>query len=697
MKQRVMGIGFLVGVVSLTMSMNASTLTVEKGGANNENRLQLSLNKSRIKKLFADKRFYYIDLHVKNHPIIGIAEFNASMETMEYRQIIGGKRKRSVDLILRKEGFTVLWPVKRYVKIQKVRKGFIETNNKKLFRFYKSKRAAQAYLTRQGYDVVAPRIELLGENPLKVEQYHPYIEPGAVAIDNRDGNVTVSIQAKVDVDRSGNYYITYRAKDFSGNLALKRRKVEVVPSDDNMIRVSDVTEFRQALEDAAHNVVNDIIMLEEGIYSIDADGLGTFRYNDDEENNLTIRAAEHLPRSAVVLDGNFSDRILLLNNESASTITLMNLTLRNGKTQEEGGAIRSEIPLRLINIILEKNQAEKEGGAVWLGEAATLLSIDSLFLENRSLKEGGGFYIRSGSNLPEWVGIVHSQFLKNEAFSGHGGGFAAINYDHYSSLIVENTLFRSNTARYGGGFSSRYGNAMVHNSRFFENSAEAGGAIWAYSPNISDSILRANSATTGGGALLAHDAVLNADYIVSNVSGDAGGGVWTDYLRMANTLLSLNTAQNEGASIYVKYDGYLANNTLIDNNGAAYLRRKTVLLNNVFQNPKSDWELQLGDTAYVINNYLEESCIDEQGGTIIKKYNLQPSEVGALHFVHRYVPTVNSPTIDRGLAPDSDFVVKAIDNEYTQKFFDSVLKKDLRGHPRYSIDVGALEYWPSRK
>ncbi len=698
MRKETMGLGLAMGLLLGGMSVSASAITVGEGLSTSESPIsQLQLTKNRIKKLFAGKKFYYIDWHLKDHPIIGVAEFDDSMEEMKYREIIGGKKHGSVDLVLRKDGFSVLWPTKRYVKVRKIRKGFIETNSKKLFRFYKSKKAAQTYLTRRGYDVLPPKIELLGENPLKIEQYHPYIEAGAIATDKMDGNVTVSIRGKVDIDRLGNYTVIYRARDFSGNVAVKRRKVEIVPTDDQIWHVSNVEEFRRALEDATLNGADDIVMLDRGVYRIDADGQGTFKYNDSEEYNVTIRAAAHLPRSAVVLDGNFSDRILWLSNQAHTTITLMNLTLRNGKTQEQGGAVYSQESLRLINTAFTQNEAVKEGGAVWLAEDATLLSIDSSFVKNLSHKEGGGFYIRSGSPFPDWVHIIHSQFLQNEAVSGHGGGFAAINYDHRSSVVVEKSLFRANQARFGGGFSFRYGDTVVDKSRFYDNHAEAGGALWAYTLDLNGSVFRRDSSELGGGAIYAHDAVLNADIIVDNESGDQGGGIWADYLRMANTLLQANTTENEGASLYVRYDGYLVNNTLIDNNGSAYFRREAILLNNVFQNPKSDWELQMGSSGVIVNNYLEESDIDEEGGYVIKKANLQPSEVGPLHFVHGYIPTAKSPTVDRGLTPDSELFEQIIKDAFTLNFFENALQRDLKGGPRYLIDIGAVEYRLKKK
>ncbi len=228
MKRKMMILSIAVGMFLSGISLSAADMTEDQPSVATAVHPRLTLTKARITRLFAGKTLYYIDWHLKDHPIIGVADFDESMKTMIYRQIIGGNKRGSVELILRKEGFTVLWPKKRYVKITKIRKRFIETNNRRLFRFYENKKAAQAYLTRKGHDVIPPKIELLGDNPMTVEQYRDFVDPGAIAVDAVDGTVEVSSRGRVNTNKIGTYFIKYWAKDSSGNRAVKRRKVKVV-------------------------------------------------------------------------------------------------------------------------------------------------------------------------------------------------------------------------------------------------------------------------------------------------------------------------------------------------------------------------------------------------------------------------------------------------------------------------------------
>jgi len=78
-----------------------------------------------------------------------------------------------------------------------------------------------------GNDQTPPTITLIGQSPMSVIQGDLYIELGAIAIDNKDGNVTVTIEGSVDTNITDTYRISYKAKDKSGNEANATRVVIV--------------------------------------------------------------------------------------------------------------------------------------------------------------------------------------------------------------------------------------------------------------------------------------------------------------------------------------------------------------------------------------------------------------------------------------------------------------------------------------
>lgn len=78
-------------------------------------------------------------------------------------------------------------------------------------------------------DGVTPQISLKGSNPYCMVKGTKYVEPGAVATDNVDGNITdrISVTNKVTGNVMGSFRIVYKVEDSSGNQAIAYRAVLV--------------------------------------------------------------------------------------------------------------------------------------------------------------------------------------------------------------------------------------------------------------------------------------------------------------------------------------------------------------------------------------------------------------------------------------------------------------------------------------
>ncbi len=79
-------------------------------------------------------------------------------------------------------------------------------------------------------DKTPPVITLNGSSSMTLAQGSSFVDPGATAWDNRDGNVNVTKRGSVNSSREGRYTITYSARDKAGNEATKTRIVNVVSS-----------------------------------------------------------------------------------------------------------------------------------------------------------------------------------------------------------------------------------------------------------------------------------------------------------------------------------------------------------------------------------------------------------------------------------------------------------------------------------
>jgi len=76
-------------------------------------------------------------------------------------------------------------------------------------------------------DSVAPVITLNGSVRVTIIRGENYIDAGATATDDRDGDLSVTQTGSVDTNTVGQYRITYRAVDKAGNTATKTRTVTV--------------------------------------------------------------------------------------------------------------------------------------------------------------------------------------------------------------------------------------------------------------------------------------------------------------------------------------------------------------------------------------------------------------------------------------------------------------------------------------
>jgi hypothetical protein len=78
-------------------------------------------------------------------------------------------------------------------------------------------------------DDEAPVLTILGENPIYIKQNDIYMDEGATAEDNVDGDLTsaIVVDNQVDTSNVGAYGVYYEIKDAAGNFANAKRTVYV--------------------------------------------------------------------------------------------------------------------------------------------------------------------------------------------------------------------------------------------------------------------------------------------------------------------------------------------------------------------------------------------------------------------------------------------------------------------------------------
>lgn len=148
---------------------------------------------------------------------------------------------------------------------------------------------------------------------------------------------------------------------------------------------------------------------------------------------LTI---EGPPDGGITLDGRGVVQVLDIASgpSAASTATLRNLTVTNGRAVA-GGGIRSAAALQVEHTTISGNVATGSGGGIYTLAALTL--VNSTVSGNAAADFGGGI---SAADL-DVVTLVNSTIAYNEAEAGGGVSFVV--------MTLENSVLANNTAVLG--------------------------------------------------------------------------------------------------------------------------------------------------------------------------------------------------------------------------------------------------------
>ena len=136
-------------------------------------------------------------------------------------------------------------------------------------------------------DTTPPTITLVGPSTIEVPQFNNYIEYGATAVDDRDGDVTenIVITGEVDTEIAGTYIVRYNVSDSAGNDATEVTRSVVVES----IKLSNVT--NENGEPTLKNLNNSILETRGAVPLKDLTSddssffsMGRFKYMKTKDN-----------------------------------------------------------------------------------------------------------------------------------------------------------------------------------------------------------------------------------------------------------------------------------------------------------------------------------------------------------------------------------------------------------------------------
>jgi predicted outer membrane repeat protein len=257
--------------------------------------------------------------------------------------------------------------------------------------------------------------------------------------------------------------------------------------------------------------------------------------------------------------------------EASAPLTLVDLTLRNGRAPDGGGVYATDA-LVLTSVTMRDNSATGNsanlGGAVFQGNINKSVTIRFSHFENNSAGVAGAVFANGSLNL------LNSQVVNNRAQSTAGGLWAS------SAAIVRNSTFTGNRAEvsWAGGAYFNRGAVRLEAVTFSQNYAKGsssmgGGAIYIQdtvtSLLITGSTFDKNSAGGQGGAIYSEAPFTNllASTVSNNRANSSnGGGIYAIHpLTVRDSQLTGNYAGETGGAIYGERDITLVNAQILNN------------------------------------------------------------------------------------------------------------------------------------
>ncbi|WP_394228135.1 immunoglobulin-like domain-containing protein [Pseudoalteromonas spongiae] len=215
-------------------------------------------------------------------------------------------------------------------------------------------------------DSLSPLITLNGESEVTLEYGHEYVESGAIAVDNYDGEIIPSISGYVNNLKQGEYKVEYRANDSSGNSSISHRTVYVVdttpPTIDvlgsNPITIEYGTQYIDEGAVGSDIIDGDLYVSVSGIININKVGEYFIEYATEDNSGLKATAT----RTIFVVDKKPPE--ITLNGKTP-------LMVAQGSNFEDPGASANDEVDGLVEVEVSHNVNSNEVGEYLVTYVAT--------------------------------------------------------------------------------------------------------------------------------------------------------------------------------------------------------------------------------------------------------------------------------------------------------------------------------------
>ena len=296
--------------------------------------------------------------------------------------------------------------------------------------------------------------------------------------------------------------------------------------------------------------------------TVKSDGTVHIASGTYKENNITINKNMNIigeNQKNTIINGQQSGNSIFT-IASGVNLTIINLTLTNGTSNNGGGAINNIYggTLTVDNCSFTNNKATGSGGgAIFIIGNSTI--NNSSFTKNTAINTYGGAIFLIGNST-----IKNCNFTSNTAFY-YGG--AIFNYANDAILTVDSCSFTNNTATYqtgGGGAICNIGTLTIDNSTFTSNNATEGGAICNIGTLTIDISTFISNNATDGGAIFNVDGIgtviVNFNRIIGNTASNGSAICNLDTTRTVDATdnwWGSNTSPSDMLFGLVSYDPWI--------------------------------------------------------------------------------------------------------------------------------------------
>jgi len=423
--------------------------------------------------------------------------------------------------------------------------------------------------------------------------------------------------------------------------------------------VSTGNEFQNALDVAANNGGDDVIILKAGRY------IGGFNYESNEDYSLTIKSDDDLSANQVILDGDNIGKILEIDvgiysaNIQIEKIAMINIGVNNGvNINTRGDVILSECQISYnskdffkcynansVNLVKNKIFYNTSSQILFtIQDARKVFCIENQLFENHN---SGLIHIHNNTSILTDININYNSFYKNYAVGKrriytigantvnithniiHNTPGSFIDMGNYSSKINFLNNFIYNSESFGIVLRSKsilfFSNNSIYNNHFSEG-------LVVYCENdihiINNLIVNNNFTDIYGTGFRVYKTgkILNVinNTITGNKGTQKGGGIFINNvsagtINLYNNIIKNNVAEGKENDIYIY--GYSAKTYAFNNNynyivGGWDFEANNIDTDPLFFNPENgDYHLQPNSPCINAgnNNAPELPTIDKDG------------------------------------------------------------------------------------